>query len=271
MQKNNAKKKNQPTPVYKPYLKGNPVSALAAKRGLKVLGLILVFAFFGVLASGVFGFDSIVLRVALNGILLLFGAGLMYNEGARQGENDVTFAEIALNRQNEGKEISKTDRDTCFHPLKGWFTALVGVAPFLLITVVYALIATRQHYALGALPSWVSAYEGQQEIGGALAYYHQGTPAGLEDFLRLGVRLLLFPYMNMLGAGNYDRLYLLDKLSPLLLLIVPACYGLGYLRGPQLRALVHGNIRMARRRRNRSERKAREKRAQKTPQKKELI
>ena len=38
-QSKNNKKKNAPTPVYKPYLRGNMVSRLAARRGLKILGL----------------------------------------------------------------------------------------------------------------------------------------------------------------------------------------------------------------------------------------
>ena len=77
--------------------------------------------------------------------------------------------------------------------------------------------------------------------------------------------------MNMLGGGDFGRLLLLDRISPLLTLIVPAFYGVGYLRGPRLRAMVHGNIRLARRRHNRKERKAREQRMRKEPQKKKLI
>lgn len=272
MQKNaNGKKKNTPTPVYKPFLRGNMVSALALKRGLKVFGILAAFAFFGVLASGVFAFDNALFRILINGVLLAFGCLLMMNEGSRFGEGDVTFAEIALKRQEEGKEVTKQDRDTCYHPGKGFVSALVGAAPFLLVSIVYALIATKQSYTLGVLPSWVQSYEGQSEIGQALAYYHESSAVTLEQILRLVVRLLLFPYMNMFGAGDYGRLLVLDRLSPLLTLIIPVFYGIGYLRGPQLRAMVHGNIRMARRRHNRKERKAREQRVRKTPQKKELI
>ena len=275
MQKNNDngknKNKNAPTPVYKPYLRGNMFSGLAMKRGLRVFGIMAAFAFFGLLASGVFSFDSGILRVVMNGALLFFGAMLMFSEGSRFGEADVTFAEIALKHQEEGKEVTKKDRDTCYHPGKGFVSLLIGAAPLLLVAIVYALICHKQTYTLGVLPSWVQSFESQDEIGQALAYYHETAPAGLEDYLRLAVRLVLFPYMNMLGAGDYGRLYLLDKLSPLITLIVPVFFGFGYLRGPRLRALVHGNIRMARRRHNRKERKAREQRARKAPQKKELI
>lgn len=265
------KKKDAPTPVYKPYLRGNMISRISARRGLKITGLMLLFAFFGVLAGGSFGFKSQALRLVLNGVLLLFCYTLMYNEGSRMGESDVTFAEIAQKRLDEGHQVDPKDRDVCFHRGKGFFSALIGAAPFLLIALVYALIAHKQTYTLGVLPDWVQGYENQPEIGGALAYYHETAAVRLEDILRLIVRLLLFPYVNMFGAGSYDRMYLLDRLSPLLVLIVPLFYGLGYLRGPRLRALVHGNIRMARRRHNKKERKAREQRSRKAQQKKELI
>ena len=273
MQKN-AKKKNAAQPVYKPYLTGRAFSPLAARRGVRILGLMLLFAFLGVIASGVFSFSNLALRILFNGAVLAFCAGVMYTEGSRQGENDVAFAEIALGRQNEGKAVTESDKNVCYHRMKGFVTALIGAAPFVLIALVYALVAVKQRYTLGALPSWVSAYETQDEISQALAYYHETAPLTLPDILRMAVRLFLFPYMNILGNGNYDKLYLLDKLSPLLTLIVPIFYGVGYLRGPYLRALVHGNIRLARRKQNRSVRKAREARAQKARRKteqKELI
>ena len=272
MQKNNASKnKNVAAPVYKPYLRGNMFSSLAFRRGLRVLAVMVLFAFLGVLVSGVFAFDSSMLRILLNGVLLMLGGAILFNEGSRFGEGDVAFAEIALKRQNEGKEVTDKDRDTCYHPGKGFVSALIGAAPFFLIAVAYSLTAKQQTYTLGALPGWVQSYEVQDEIGPALAYYHESASAGLAGYLRLIVRLVLFPYMNMFGAGDYGKLYVLDKLSPLLTLLVPICFGFGYLRGPHLRALVHGNIRLARRRQNRQQRKAREQRANKSHQKKELI
>ncbi|MBQ9300627.1 MAG: hypothetical protein IJ214_08955 [Clostridia bacterium] len=274
MQKNNANKnknKNTPVPVYKPYLRGNMVSLLAFRRGLRVFSVLVLFAILGVLASGVFAFDSAVPRLLLNGVLLLLGGLILFNEGSRYGESDVSFGEIALKRQNEGKEATAKDRDTCYHPGKGFVSALLGAAPFLLVAIAYALTAEKQTYSLGTLPGWVQSFESRDDIGPALAYYHESVPVGVAGYLRIIVRLVLFPYMNMFGAGDYNKLYLLDKLSPLLTLVLPLCFGLGYLRGPHLRALVHGNIRLARRRQNRQERKAREQRVNKSNQKKELI
>ena len=269
MQKD-AKRKNAAQPVYKPYLKGTLMSRTLLKRSLKVLGLLAMFAFVGALTSGMLAFGSGMLRAVINAVLVVLGCIVMFNNGGAQGENDVSFGEIALNRLNEGKEVSDRDRDNCYHPFKGFLTALLGAAPFVLVALVYALIVRKQTYTLGVLPSWVAGFESRDEIGRALDYYHESVPAGLADYLRMIVRLMLFPYMNMLGAGDYDRLYFLDRLSPVICLIIPFFYGAGYLRGPYRRALVHGNIRLARRRQNRRVRKEREQRMRKN-EKKELI
>jgi len=96
----------------------------------------------------------------------------------------------------------------------------------------------------------------------------------LVDALRIFVRLLNFPYVTMAGVDNFDAMYIVDKLAPLLCLIVPSFYALGYLRGPYLRALVHGSIRMNRRKQNKREMRAREQRRQqiqKKSDKKELV
>ena len=271
MQKNASSKKNELKPIYKPYLRGKAVSGTAAKRGWRVLGYILMFTFLCFIVGNMLPSSSAALRVILNGLLVAACCALMMSEGSRQGEADVAFAEIAQGRLDSGKPVPESEKDTCFHPLKGFFTAAVGVAVIFVLAVVFSLIAHPQSYQLGALPGWVAAYTSQAEISGGLAFYNDMSGLGVEGILRIVMRILMFPYVNMVNAGDHRILYLVEKLMPLLCLIVPVFYGIGYLRGPYLRALVHGNIRMNRRRYNRKERKAREKRAQRGNEKKELI
>ena len=274
MQSNAKNNKKGPQPVYKPYLRGRAFSKTAVKRCWRILGYTLIFTVLYVIVGSVLAFDNTALRVICNGVILLMVMGLMYNDGARMGESDTAFAEIAMNRKNEGKNVPGSELDRCFHPLKGFVTAACGAAPVFIIALIYAFMAQKQTYSLGVLPSWVSAYEEHADIGAALAYYHQTSAVQLAEVLRVAVRLLLFPFVNIAGANNADALLLVDRLSPLLCLLTPACYGLGYLRGPQLRALVHGNIRQNKRKHNAKERKAREQRAKQMEQKnkkKELI
>ena len=270
----NKKKKKGMKPVYLPYLRGNVWSRTAVKRGFKVMGFVVMFVFIYVLLGGAMTFENTILRVAANALLLVMGGIVLYGEGANQGETDVGFAEIAQKRLDEGKNVPKSEHDLCYHPLKGVCTAAVGALPFFVICLVFAIVAQKQRFSLGVLPSWVASYESQSEVSEALAFYHETSGLSLEAVLRIVVRLIIFPYVTMMDINSYEAMYWVDKLSPLFCLTLPACYAVGYLRGPFLRALVHGNIRQNRRKHNKREKRARQQRRQQMEtknNKKELI
>ena len=189
MQKNKkATKKNVGLkPVFKPYLKGRPVSKTSARRATRVIMYVLMFTVIYVLLGGMMAFDNTFLRVSTNAAVVLLAMSLMYNEGARQGETDVAFGEIAQRRLDEGRVVPDSEKDTCFHPMKGFFTALVGISPILLLSLVFAAIAQKQYYTLGALPDWVSSYSGQAEIHQSLAYYNEIQGLKIADVLRLSL------------------------------------------------------------------------------------
>ena len=169
MQSNAKNNKKGPQPVYKPYLRGRAFSKTAVKRCWRILGYTLIFTVLYVIVGSALAFDNTALRVICNGVVLLMVMGLMYNDGARMGESDTAFAEIAMNRKNEGKNVPGSELDRCFHPLKGFVTAACGAAPVFIIALIYAFMAQKQTYSLGVLPSWVSAYEEHADIGAALA------------------------------------------------------------------------------------------------------
>lgn len=275
MQKKNKNKTKKSPLVFKPYLRGRAASALAARRGVRVLGYTALFAFLYVLAGSALSFDNTLLRVLCNGVLVVTCGLIMYADGSRQGEGDTSFAEIAHKRASEGRDVPAVEAARCFHPLKGFFTVLVGMSPLLILCVINALTAQRQSYSLGVLPSWVSAYERQAQIGPALAYYNETSALGFVDIVRVIVRIAIFPFINMVGARNYDMMLLCDRISPLLCLLAPALYGVGYLRGPVMRAQIHGSIRTSLQKSKRRAQKERQQRAQqmkrKQQQKKELI
>lgn len=254
--------KQKPSLVYKPYLRGNWHSGLAAKRGLRILVYLLVFMFVYLFIGQVLLFDSVILRTMANLTVILACGALLYNDGAKVGMDDVAFAEIALTRQQAGSEVSQADRNRCYHPLKGFFTALMGTLPLILVSLVFAFIATEQHYQLGGLPGWVEGFERRADVGLALQYYHQHQGIGLEGVLRIIVRLLLFPYINIVGTGSSAALLWVERLSPLLVCVMPLGYALGYLQGPRLRAGVHGAIHTDTRRRVRKQKKERASRQQ---------
>lgn len=256
------KKTDRPSLIYKPYLPGNWYSGVAARRGLKILGYQLIFIFVYLFLGQILLFDVAWLRVLLNAVFVLAFAGLLYADGAKVGLDDVSFAEIALQRKESGKEITKAEVDRCYHPLKGVFTMAVGILPLLLIALVFALITREQVYRLGGLPSWLAGFERRADIGLALQYYHEAPQVGLEDVLRIIVRLSIFPFVNMVGTDSAGALHFLERLSPLLILVIPSGYPIGYLQGRRLRASVHGAIStnaVKRQKRDRREKRRREK------------
>ena len=237
-----SKGRQKQTLVYKPFLLGNRSSALAAKRGIKLLAYQLVFVFVYLFIGQALLFDQFLLRILINLLIVLGFGGILYNDGAKAGLDDVSFAEIALQRQQNGKAINKLERDRCFHPAKGFFSMLAGTLPLILFCLVFAFMTKLQVYRLGGLPDWVQAYERRADVGLALNYYHQGNAFSLVDVMRVAVRLLVFPYINIAGTGsNYTMLWL-ERLSPLLVCIIPLGYSFGYLQGRRLRAGVHGAI-----------------------------
>ncbi|NLX83601.1 MAG: hypothetical protein GXZ04_07290 [Clostridiales bacterium] len=243
MQSNPVKKKKAANlQIKKPFLRGKPFSGLAIKRGLRILTYLLLSTILYFFLGQLMVIDVPWLRILVNLVVLVAFAGLMYSNGAREGEGDVSYAEIAYARKQEGKTVSREDLNRCFHPAKGFATALAGTLPLMLLCLVYALMAVKDTYSLGALPSWVSAYLKKPDISLALSYYHDYAGIGAADILRLVVRLLVFPFVNMVGSRNADALLFVERLSPILVLIVPMFYGVGYLRGESYRSRVHGGI-----------------------------
>lgn len=264
MQKAN-RPRQKPSLIYKPYLKGNWASRLAARRGLKILGYQAVFVFFYIFLGQALMFDSLPLRLVANAMILAALAGLMYMDGMKTGEEDVAYAEIAFTRQESGQTIPKEERDRCFHPLKGLYTVLAGMLPLALMCLALAVTAQEQRHHLGALPSWLDGYRSRADIGLALSYYNETTPMGVVDVLRIIVRLVLFPYVNIVGTDSSARLLLLERLSPLMIFLVPMAYAAGYGLGRKARATVHGSIADDRKRRVRRERRERKHRREKEP------
>ena len=258
MQNQNAKKKkkNQLTPVYKPYKKGNWHSAGAVRQGLKLLLYYIAFAFAYVILGAPLQFGNATLRIICNLALVLCCGAVLYMNAARHGDSEVALGEIMFSREAEGKPVNLKDRENSYHPLKGLFVLAVAAVPILLITVPFAVTAEKQVYALQSLPSWVSSYGSHDEIAAPLSYYQREFVPGVLDYLRLISRVLIFPFANIASISGADAMLTMDRLSPILALIPAMGYPLGYRTGPRSRALTHGSIASSRKRYVRKEKKA---------------
>lgn len=267
----NKKKKKQRTLVFKPYLKGCWHDVSALRKSLRILAYYIIFVLIFVVAGAVLSGENILLAWLFNGLIILGCGGLLYMEGCRDGDNQVALGEIAYTRQENGNPVEKKERDRCFHPAKGLFTAVCGALPVVILGVVHALLAKKQGYALQPLPEWVMALGKDSEALAPMQYYVQSTGFHLVDGIRLVGRLLIFPFAQVARLYGPDAMLLADRLSPLLVCIPALGYPLGYRTGPRSRAMVHGDIQAGNRSYRRKQQKAIRERKARTEKKNELI
>lgn len=257
MQKKGVKK---PEIVRKPILAGSwhgrDAWRLAGKRLLA-----LVFTTMLYLLTGAFmNFESLWARIAACMIIVGVAVYYQFYQGVTQGENDAAFAEIMYTRQAEGREIAPSDRERCFHPFKGYFATLVGCAPVLLFAIVFACLTKPVEYTLGVLPGWTGGMMMQSEFGDALRYYETQSGFGALEIVRMIDRALVMPFINVAVSCGIHATVLVERLSPLLLLIAPLGYGVGYSQGHAMRTRINTGIKMGVDKKTRRERKARKQR-----------
>ncbi len=257
MQSKNNKK---PTPVVKPILKGSwhgrEALKLAPKRTLSTFLIGLMYVFCSVMA----GFDQPVLKIIVSLAIIGVAFYFQYAKGMEFGEKDAAFAEIMYERQQEGRTISDEDRNRCFHPLRGIYATLLGVLPFMILCIIYAFMAKRWAYTLGVLPGWMDNMLLHDEMKDALSYYTQTAAFGAEDALKIIVRCLIMPFINIADVFGHDAVLLTERLSALFVLVAPMGFGAGYSRGHVLRTRINTGIQQGVEKKKRKERKARKKR-----------
>lgn len=226
----------------KPIVRGTWWHVRSVKRVFKVLLLAVLSVIFFLLTSQLMLLTHGWLRVLVNGLILFSYYALVFFDGAASGEDDVTASEICYQQQFQGKALPAYTVSACYHPLKGWTIGVLGILPILILFVVFASVATRQHMPIGTLPGWLGSYFNAQEVQLGLSHYQAVQAMKAEDLLRIPVRLFLFPYVSMVGNQQFEKIYVLEKLSPLILLLIPCLFGIGYTFGPQRRNEVHRRI-----------------------------
>lgn len=259
-----AKKKQKIEKVSKPYLKGDIMDRTTMPGALKffggTVGMAVVFLILGVMMN----LEAQWLNLAFNVAILLSAYLFFHQIGMTTGADAVNQGEIMYARQEKGRPVADWERSMCFHPLKGLISAIIGSLPLFLCSLVLAFIAERQVSGLGSLPSWLSGIEGREEIGAALAYYHETAGMSLESALRLVIRMATMPFVNIVGAADKDGMLLLERISPILNLLPAFAYGIGYMGGVGVRTNVHTNIALGKKKAKRKQAKERRARRQQT-------
>lgn len=266
MNMNAAGNKKVQTPVTKPWLKGELTDKKTPAESLKVFGMLVAMCLLMLFAGVIMMVNNTVLRVIINTAIAAICCMIFYSVGAAAGTSATGFGEIALKRQESGKPLSKEETAVCFHPWKGLVIALLGTLPFLILSIYLAAVTKRQITGAGALPSWVAAYSGREEVWAPLTAYQGTQGMTFETIARMIVRMVLMPWFSMAGNEEKDILVLIERLSPLLMLLPGVSYAIGYSRGPVYRSKVHTDIAANRRKRARKERKERKARMARKPE-----
>ena len=225
--------------------------------------MLAVMALLYLLLGSMMAWGNALLRWFFNLELIAAALLIFYLSGMTRGAGDVNQGEMMYDREQAGRTVSDQERAACYHPAKGIVIALLGSLPFLIATVVFALLAQKQYTSIGVLPSWVSALETREEISAPLAFYAVVPPLTAEQLLRILIRVITLPWVNLLAPYGADVLLTFERLTPLVLLLPALCYGFGYFRGTEVRDEVHTSIAAnTRQRQRRDQRRRRQRQAQ---------
>ena len=261
MNRMSEKKKNPPETVAKPYLPGEPTDENTVKSALKFFGIMILIIFMCFLVSMMMSFDNTLIRIGINLAIVMLVYVILYTKGANPGAEAVARGEILYQRREKGQEVTRGEQRLSFHRMKGYLTGFLGTLPFLIPAVILAVTTRKTMTSIGALPDWMSTMIRRSEIGDALTTYTQTEGITGLEILRVLVRIFIMPFISMTGSGNRDLVLIVERLSPMILLLPAIAYGTGYMRGPKIRTKIHTEIEQNRQKRKRRENKARRERA----------
>ena len=251
--KKNQKKKE----IHKPFLTGAVIDERTFRNSLAFFGTLIVVFFIAFIACASATFSSFILRLLMNAAVIILALVIFFNSGSKRGTEDVTRGEIMWQKQEKGQEFSSSEKKICFHPLKGYMTGLFGTIPFILMAIFLAVNTTILMTESGTLPSWMQAYTKRSDIGSALINYTQPEGMTILDAVRAVVRITILPFVNIVGSSNKTGILLTERISPLILLLPAAAYGLGYHGGKKIRMQIHTAISENDRKRIRKEKRRR--------------
>ena len=248
-------KKETVREVSKPFITGSITDENTPKSSLVFLGTLILVFFVTFIACATASFSNLILRLAMNLAVIAVALMIFFNNGSRHGAEAVTRGEILYQKKENGKDFSESEKRICYHPAKGFITGLIGTLPFLILAVLLALNTGIQMTEAGTLPSWMQPYVRRSDIGSALVSYTQPDGMALTDYLRVAVRICVIPFVNIAGSSNKAGLCTVERLSPIILLLPAAAYGMGYMTGKSIRTKIHTAISENDKKRIRKERK----------------
>lgn len=223
-----AKKKKHVKPLRRAQRWGGQVLPMAGK----LLAITLASVVVGLMFSALQMIESLWLR-ALISLAILSGVLLMhFSEGLSKGLSDAGASRSYDRALSAGHELTAADDAACYQPLKAVCAAAAVYCVPLLLSLLIAATTKEYTYTLQDLPAWLtSSYGTRGDVMAPLAAYANTATLGVLDIVRMIVRMLELLFVNLF-ADPLTMGAMIDRLSPLMLLVYPAAYILGYLRAP---------------------------------------
>lgn len=256
------KKQNSPKVVTKPFLTGSVTDENTVKNAFKFFGIMILIIFMTFIVCSLTSFDNHTLRIIINVLIVALVLFILFYKGANPGADAVSRGEILYQRQEKGQDVTPGERRLCYHPMKGYLNAFLGTIPFLIPALILAFTTQKSTTSFGTLPDWMGSMINRSEIGDALVTYTNPSGMTSNDFIRMFVRIFVMPFISMTGASNRDGMLIVERLSPLILLLPTLAHGTGYAYGKHIRTKIHTEIEENKKKKQRREnRERRERRA----------
>ncbi len=221
-------KKKQKQPIRRAKKWGSRVLPMAGR----ILPLVVLIVVLGLMFTALQAIEIYWLRAGLSLAICAVLAIVLYSEGLNSGVMDVNSSMNYAKAIAEGREQGAGEDAACYHPAKALCAALTVFGVPLLFAVCVSLNAEEYTYTLQSLPTWLTqSYGARGDVMAPLGAYSQTQGMVLVDWLRLIARLFILPMINLFDDPQ-KMTAMIDRLSPLMMAVLPLSYMVGYLLGP---------------------------------------
>lgn len=228
MKKTNGKARKR-KPLRRARYWGSDVLPTSLKMLLILVGIVVL----GLMFSSLQAIGTLWLRLLISLALALGMLMLCFGEGLSKGLSDASASRSCEHLLAKEQTLSRKEEASGYHPLKALCAmAVVFVIP-LAMACYLASTATDYTYALQDLPRWVTeSYGTRSDIMSPLGAYMVQAGMTAADWCRMAVRLMVLMMINLFPDPQ-TMSALVDRLSPLMLLLYPLAFMAGYLLAPR--------------------------------------
>lgn len=202
----------------------------------RLLLYVVVTVVLGLLLSVIQGVPNSMLRMGMAALLGFAVLAFYFMEGMSRGTSDAMNSRQMAKLEKMDHVVDAREDASCYHPLKAVMGSMIVFGIPLVLAIVLAVNAKPYTYELQDLPSWISGSYGMREdVMAPLGAYTQALTTSVMDWIRIVVRLFMLVFINFFGEIQ-TSIELIDRLSPLFILLYPIAYVAGYLCGPAQQA-----------------------------------